>query len=245
VSTRPSSRVTDVAVHRAQPRIYVALDSADEARLRRLLADLDPASCGVKIGKEAFTALGPRVVEWARARGFAVFLDLKFHDIPNTVAQACRAAASLDVTLVNVHASGGRRMLEAAREAIPPGGNATALIAVTVLTSMADADLLEVGVRDGADEQVSRLARLTAATGLDGVVCSAREATAMRSLFSGPQGLVVTPGVRPAGSSQDDQRRVVTPGEALANGATSLVIGRPITAAESPARALEAIVSSL
>ncbi|TKA91175.1 orotidine-5'-phosphate decarboxylase, partial [Guyparkeria sp. SB14A] len=190
--------------------MYVALDAADESRVRDLLAALDPSLCGIKIGKEAFTALGPRAVEWARERGFPVFLDLKFHDIPNTVAQACRAAADLDVALVNVHASGGRRMLEAAREAIVPGADAPALIAVTVLTSMEDADLAEIGVSDGAEAQVGRLARLTADTGLDGVVCSAREAAAMRSLFPGESGLVVTPGVRPAGSARDDQRRVVT-----------------------------------
>jgi len=231
--------------HRSQPRVYVALDAADEARIRSLLAELDPALCGIKIGKEAFTAFGPRVVEWARKRGFPVFLDLKFHDIPNTVAQACRAAADLDVALVNVHASGGRRMLEAARGAIPAADDAPGLIAVTVLTSMEDAELAEVGVADGAATQVDRLARLTAASGLDGVVCSAREAAAMRAVFPGDDGLVVTPGVRPAGSARDDQRRVVTPAEALANGATSLVIGRPVTAAASPGEALAAIVTEL
>ena len=234
-----------MACHRPQPRIYVALDAADERRIHALLAALDPSLCGIKIGKEAFTALGPRVVEWARERGFPVFLDLKFHDIPNTVAQACRAAADLDVALVNVHASGGRRMLEAAREAIPAGDDAPGLIAVTVLTSMEDGDLAEIGVRDGAAAQVERLARLTADSGLDGVVCSAREAAAMRAVFPSEDGLVVTPGVRPAGSARDDQRRVVTPAEALANGATSLVIGRPITAAAEPGKALEAIVADL
>lgn len=234
-----------MALHRPQPRVYVALDAADEARIRSLLAALDPALCGIKIGKEAFTAFGPRVVEWARERGFPVFLDLKFHDIPNTVAQACRAAAGLDVALVNVHASGGRRMLEAAREAIPAGAEAPGLIAVTVLTSMEDADLAEIGINDGTEAQVGRLARLTAETGLDGVVCSAREAAVMRERFPGESGLVVTPGVRPAGSARDDQRRVVTPAEALAAGATSLVVGRPITAVESPGQALEAIVADL
>ena len=234
-----------MAGHRTQPRIYVALDAADEVRIRALLSSLDPSLCGIKIGKEAFTALGPRVVEWARERGFPVFLDLKFHDIPNTVAQACRAAAGLDVSLVNVHASGGRRMLEAAREALAASDDAPGLIAVTVLTSMEDADLEEIGVRDGAEAQVGRLARLTANAGLDGVVCSAREAAAMRAVFPGEDGLVVTPGVRPAGSAHDDQRRVVTPAEALANGATSLVIGRPITAAADPGGALRAIVAEL
>ncbi len=233
-----------MTAHRLQPRIYVALDSARPARIRDLLDDLDPAHCGIKIGKEAFTALGPSSVEWARERGFPVFLDLKFHDIPNTVRQACRAAADLGVSLVNVHASGGRRMLEAAREAIEPGADAPGLIAVTVLTSMEDEDLAEVGVNDGAAAQVERLAGLVVDAGLDGVVCSAREAAGMRRRF-GDAGLVVTPGVRPPGSALDDQRRVMTPAEALAAGASSLVIGRPITGAESPGRALADIVSQL
>jgi len=233
-----------VGAHRAQPRIYVALDSARPERIRELLTELDPTRCGIKIGKEAFTALGPSVVEWARERDFAVFLDLKFHDIPNTVAQACRAAAGLGVSLVNVHASGGRRMLEAAREAIEPGPDAPGLIAVTVLTSMEDADLAEVGVADGAGAQVARLAGLTASAGLDGVVCSPHEATAMRQHF-GEDGLIVTPGVRPAGAARGDQRRVMTPSEAVAAGASSLVVGRPITGAEHPGEALAEIAASL
>ncbi|MFP4639152.1 MAG: orotidine-5'-phosphate decarboxylase [Guyparkeria sp.] len=233
-----------MSAHRPQPRVYVALDSARPQRVRELLGELDPSLCGIKIGKEAFTALGPSVVEWARERGFPVFLDLKFHDIPNTVRQACRAARDLEVSLVNVHASGGRRMLEAAREAIEPGPEAPGLIAVTVLTSMEDADLAEVGVSGGAAAQVERLAGLVVEAGLDGVVCSAHEAGAMSRRF-GAGSLVVTPGVRPAGSARDDQRRVMTPSEALAAGATSLVIGRPITGAQSPGRVLEDIVASL
>ncbi|MGM0516370.1 MAG: orotidine-5'-phosphate decarboxylase [Pseudomonadota bacterium] len=233
-----------MATHRSQPRIWVALDSARSERARSLLADLDPADCGIKIGKEAFTALGPQVVEWARERDFAVFLDLKFHDIPNTVAQACRAAAGLGVSLVNVHASGGRRMLEAAREAIEPAEDAPGLIAVTVLTSMEDADLAEVGVSDGAGAQVDRLAGLVVEAGLDGVVCSPQEASAMRGRF-GDAGVIVTPGVRPAGAALDDQRRVMTPAEAISAGASSLVIGRPITGAERPGDALAAIAGAL
>lgn len=233
-----------MSAHRPQPRVYVALDSARPQRVRELLGELDPSLCGIKIGKEAFTALGPSVVEWARERGFPVFLDLKFHDIPNTVRQACRAARDLEVSLVNVHASGGRRMLEAAREAIEPGPEAPGLIAVTVLTSMEDADLAEVGVSGGAAAQVERLAGLVVEAGLDGVVCSAHEAGAMSRRF-GAGSLVITPGVRPAGSARDDQRRVMTPSEALAAGATSLVIGRPITGAQSPGRVLEDTVASL
>jgi orotidine-5'-phosphate decarboxylase len=233
-----------VATHRPQPRIWVALDFARPERIRTLLAALDPALCGIKIGKQAFTALGPSVVEWARERDFAVFLDLKFHDIPTTVAQACRAAAGLGVSLLNVHASGGRRMLEAAREAIAPAEQAPGLIAVTVLTSMADADLAEVGVMDGTTAQVARLAGLVAEAGLDGVVCSPQEASGMRARF-GDHGLIVTPGIRPAGAAKDDQRRVTTPAEAISAGASSLVIGRPITAAKRPGEALAAIARSL
>lgn len=234
-----------MAVHCTQPRIYVALDSARQARIQAFLDQLDPSLCGIKIGKEAFTALGPMAVGMARDRGFSVFLDLKFHDIPNTVHQACRVAADLGVSLMNVHASGGRRMLAAAREAIPAGASAPGLIAVTVLTSMEDADLAEVGVRDGATRQVARLAGLVAAEGLDGVVCSPREAAEMRQVFPGGDGVVVTPGVRPAGSAPDDQRRVLTPAAAIQAGASSLVIGRPITAAPSPGEALREIVATL
>lgn len=234
-----------MGTHCPQPRIYVALDSARRVRIETLLDQLDPALCGIKIGKEAFTALGPAAVEMARQRGFPVFLDLKFHDIPNTVHQACRAAADLGVSLVNVHASGGRRMLAAAREAIAPAPGAPGLIAVTVLTSMEDGDLAEVGIRDGAARQVARLAGLVAAEGLDGVVCSAREAAEMRQIFPGEEGVIVTPGVRPAGSAPDDQRRVLTPAAAIRAGASSLVIGRPITAAPSPGEALREIVATL
>ncbi|MDG4866516.1 orotidine-5'-phosphate decarboxylase [Guyparkeria sp. 1SP6A2] len=234
-----------MGAHCPQPRIYVALDSARQSRIQALLDQLDPSLCGIKIGKEAFTALGPTVVEMARQRGFPVFLDLKFHDIPNTVRQACRAAVDLDVSLVNVHASGGRRMLAAAREAIAPAPGAPALIAVTVLTSMEDADLEEVGVTGGAAQQVARLAGLVAAEGLDGVVCSAFEAPEMRRVFPGGDGVIVTPGVRPAGSAPDDQRRVLTPAAAMQVGASTLVIGRPITGAPSPGDALREIVATL
>lgn len=232
-------------MHRAQPSLYVALDFPDRATAENLVAQLDPADCGLKVGKELFTRAGPELVRSLVDRGFAVFLDLKFHDIPHTVAQACRAASDLGVSLVNVHASGGRAMLAAARAAIPPGADAPALIAVTVLTSMTEADLVDIGVNRPLAEQVSTLARLSFEEGLDGVVCSAWEASAMRAIFSQPEPVIVTPGIRPAGSALDDQSRIMTPEEAIQAGATSIVVGRPITRAQDPAAVAHEIARSI
>ena len=201
---------------------------------------LDPRRARVKVGKELFTRAGPPAVQALVSRGFGVFLDLKYHDIPNTVAAACRAAADLGVWMVNVHALGGRRMLEAAREALDGAGQRPRLVAVTVLTSLDGADLAELGFREGAEPLVLRLARLAAEAGLDGVVCSPREIAALRAALP-PSFALVTPGVRPSGSAAGDQKRVLGPGEAVALGATYLVIGRPITGAEDPAATLAAI----
>jgi len=220
------------------PRIIVALDYASAAAALRFADSVDPTGCRLKVGKQLFTAEGPQLVRQLVARGFTVFLDLKFHDIPNTVAGACGAAADLGVWMLNVHAGGGPRMLRAAREAVPAGG--PLLIAVTVLTSADESDLRAVGIARSAAEQVGLLADLTRDCGLDGVVCSAREAAGLRRR-SGPNFTLVTPGIRPAGSASGDQRRVVTPGEALGNGADYLVIGRPVTAAADPQAALAAI----
>ena len=225
-------------------KIIVALDFADAASALALVARLDPALCRLKVGKELFTVAGPDLVRALVARGFEVFLDLKFHDIPNTVAAACRAAAGLGVWMVNVHASGGRRMMVAAHEALADLAQRPLLIAVTVLTSMSADDLSEVGVADAPADQVLRLARLTQACGLDGVVCSAQEA-AMLSASLGKDFRLVTPGIRPAGADAGDQRRVMTPAEALRAGATDLVIGRPITAAADPLAALKQIQSDI
>lgn len=234
-------------------KIIVALDFPDAASALALVARLDPALCRLKVGKELFTVAGPDLVRTLVERGFDVFLDLKFHDIPNTVAAACRAAAGLGVWMMNVHASGGRRMMTAAREALadlPPreqsGGKPQRplLIAVTVLTSMSGEDLTEVGVNASPADQVLRLARLTQACGLDGVVCSAQEAP----ILSGELGAgfrLVTPGIRPGGAESGDQRRVMTPAEALRAGATDLVIGRPITAAADPLDALKRIQAEI
>lgn len=221
-------------------RVIVALDFPDAGSALALADRLDPALCRVKVGKELFTVAGPELVRALVARGFEVFLDLKFHDIPNTVAAACRAAAGLGVWMLNVHASGGRRMMTAAHEALADLPQRPLLIAVTVLTSMNAEDLAEVGVAGAPAEQVLRLARLTQACKLDGVVCSAQEAALLRADI-GPDFRRVTPGIRPAGADSGDQRRVMTPAEALRAGATDLVIGRPITGAPDPLAALKQI----
>ena len=225
-------------------KIIVALDFADAASALALAGRLDPARCRVKVGKELFTAAGPDLVRALVARGFEVFLDLKFHDIPNTVAAACRAAAGLGVWMLNVHASGGRRMMVAAQEALSGLERRPFLIAVTVLTSMSAEDLTEIGVADAPADQVLRLARLTQACQLDGVVCSAQEAAMLRADL-GADFRLVTPGIRPAGAEAGDQRRVMTPAEALRAGATDLVIGRPITAAQDPLDALKRIQTDI
>jgi orotidine-5'-phosphate decarboxylase len=196
------------------------------------------------VGKELFTAEGPAIVRGLQNRGFEIFLDLKFHDIPNTVAAAVATAADLGVWMVNVHASGGRRMMMAARERLEQGNYATRLIAVTVLTSMERQDLAEVGLDIDPTEQVRRLAALTADCGLDGVVCSAQEAVMLREQ-QGSDFLLVTPGIRPASSEAGDQRRIMTPEQALKAGVSYMVIGRPITQSTDPAGALRQINQSL
>lgn len=223
-----------------EPRVFVALDFADGDAALRLAGRLDPDLCGLKVGKELFVAAGPQLVRELVGRGFRVFLDLKFHDIPNTVAQACLAAARLGVWMVNVHASGGLAMMQAARQALDALPAPPRLIAVTVLTSLGRADLAQVGWDMEPADQVLRLARLARQAGLDGVVCSGREAGMLRSEL-GAGFLLVTPGIRPADTALGDQRRVLTPAQALAAGADYLVIGRPITQAPDPVAALQQI----
>lgn len=232
----------------SEPRIIIALDYAAAEPAMLLARQLDPQQCRLKVGKELFTTAGPDLVRQLVGMGFGVFLDLKYHDIPNTVANACRAAAALGVWMVNVHASGGETMLRAAREAIDAsaasGGSKPLLIAVTVLTSMTRADLAGIGLDLEPRAQALHLARLAAACGLDGVVCSALEATEIK-VACGEDFRCVTPGIRPAGSDIGDQKRIMTPAQAIANGADALVIGRPITAAEDPAAALAAIIGEI
>lgn len=228
----------------ADPRIIVALDYAGAKSALNLVAQLDPDLCRLKVGKELFTAAGPQLVETLKSKGFGVFLDLKFHDIPTTVAKACEAASRLGVWMLNVHASGGTTMMQAAREGVVKSGHSPLLIAVTVLTSMDQATLNQVGVNSGIQDQVLRLAQLTQQAGLDGVVCSAQEAAALRAAL-GKEFCLVTPGIRPADVNADDQSRVVTPVDALRNGASFLVIGRPITQASNPLQALENICKEI
>lgn len=226
------------------PKIIVALDYADAASALALVARLDTALCRLKVGKELFTVAGPRLVEQLQQQGFEVFLDLKFHDIPNTTAQACKAAAALGVWMVNVHASGGRRMMDAAREVLAQVSKPPKLIAVTVLTSLAQADLAELGIAATPAEQVLRLAALAQSSGLDGVVCSAQEAALLRQQV-GAGFCLVTPGIRPVDASADDQSRIMTPRAALENGSSYLVIGRPITKAANPLLALQQISNEI
>lgn len=230
--------------NRVSSPVIVALDFNDRRACDALVAQLDPSQCRLKIGKEMFTLYGPALVEQLQQRGFEIFLDLKFHDIPATVAKAVVAAANLGVWMVNVHATGGRRMLSDAAEALAGCAHKPLLIGVTVLTSMNDSDLRAVGVERSAAEQVLHLAMLSKECGLDGVVCSAQEAGMLKKAC-GTAFKSVTPGIRPVGSDAQDQTRVMTPREALAAGSDFLVIGRPITTASDPAGACRAIISSL
>lgn len=216
------------------PKIIIALDFSSEKEAIELAAKLDPGQCRLKVGKELFTAAGPDLVRRLQSKGFEIFLDLKFHDIPATVGKACAAARDLGVWMLNVHAIGGLEMMLAARAAIPEGK--TKLIAVTVLTSMDNNDLLRIGLHTEVETQVKKMAALAAEAGLDGVVCSAKEASMLRKSHSGF--LLVAPGIRPAWSASDDQKRIVTPADALKLGVDYLVIGRPVTKAPDPLAAL-------
>lgn len=224
--------------------IIVALDAKSQYDALTIAEQLDPALCRVKVGKELFTHEGPSVVKALHDKGFEVFLDLKFHDIPNTTAQAVCAAADLGVWMVNVHASGGRKMMETCVERLKAGNYNTQLIAVTVLTSMGREDLKDIGLDIEPFEQVKRLAKLTQDSGLDGVVCSAQEAKMLRETL-GQDFALVTPGIRPAGSNADDQKRILTPKQAMLDGSTHLVIGRPITQSENPSQTLRDILATI
>jgi orotidine-5'-phosphate decarboxylase len=226
------------------PRVIVALDARGRQEAVQLAQHLKPELCRLKIGKELFTACGPAIVEDLMGRGFEIFLDLKFHDIPNTVAKACAAAARLGVWMLNVHAQGGRRMLAAAREAADQAARKPLLIAVTVLTSLQREDLAELGLMDEPQALALRLAELARDVGCDGVVCSAHEAAAMKRRF-GRDFKLVTPGIRLPGDAAADQRRIMTPVEAIQAGADYVVIGRSITASDDPLGVLLTINSDL
>lgn len=220
--------------------VIVALDFADEKQTLQFVRRLSPELCQIKIGKELFTATGRHLVEQLVNQGFKVFLDLKYHDIPNTVASACKIAAQMGIWMVDMHAGGGQRMMEAAAEAVSQFQQRPYLIGVTVLTSMTQTDLAQTGVDRSIDEQVMHLAKLSQQSGLDGVVCSAQEAVILRDQL-GKEFLLVTPGIRLNSKSEDDQRRIMTPKEALAAGSSYLVMGRPITRSADPVLLLQQI----
>lgn len=226
------------------PKIYVALDYQNASDADALIEQLPSGKVGLKVGKELFTSAGPQWVASLVEKGFSIFLDLKFHDIPNTVAKAVTAAAKLGVDVVNVHASGGSRMMKAAADALKETDNPPLLIGVTVLTSMDESDLKELGISKSVNEQVEYLARLAKSSGLKGVVCSAQEANMLKAAC-GNDFKLMTPGIRPEGSSKDDQRRTMTPAEAVTVGVDYMVIGRPITQSPNPAQAVENILASI
>ena len=226
------------------PRVIVALDFPDAAAANALVARLSPDQCRLKVGLELFTAAGPGLVGALASRGFDVFLDLKFHDIPNTVARACERAAQLGVWMLNVHTLGGSAMMRAAREAIERSARRPLLLGVTVLTSHSADDLRELGLAEGVDTQVERLAGMAQQAGLDGVVCSAHETQKLRKRF-GKKFCLVTPGIRPSGAAVQDQSRVMTPRAAMEGGSDFLVVGRPITQAPDPVAALATINAEL
>ncbi len=225
-------------------KVLVALDYADSHTALQFVDQLTPELCRLKVGKELFAVAGPEFIQVLVKRGFDVFLDLKYHDIPNTVAKAIQAAAKLGVWMVNVHALGGRKMMKAAREALSDCKHKPLLIAVTVLTSMEEEDLKEVGLQGTAEENVLRLATLAQSSGMDGVVCSAKEVGSLRQTL-GKSFCLVTPGIRPEGSVKDDQKRVMSPQDAMALGASFLVIGRPITQSDNPVVTLTEINHSI
>ncbi len=227
------------------PKVIVALDYDNLADALLFVDKIDPSSCRLKVGKEMFTLFGPEFVKELHKRGFSVFLDLKFHDIPNTCSKAVRAAAEMGVWMVNVHASGGERMMTASREILEPyGKDRPLLIGVTILTSMERQDLAGIGLDIEPQKQVKRLAALAKNSGLDGVVCSAQEASMLKADL-GKEFQLVTPGIRPAGADVGDQKRIMTPVDAITSGADYLVIGRPITQASNPSEVLNEINLSL
>jgi orotidine-5'-phosphate decarboxylase len=244
VAERPAAPLGFDSFEEARKRLIVALDVPDAVSAAALVERLDGTCQWFKVGMELFTAAGPAVLEPLLKRGHSVFLDLKFHDIPNTVAGAVRSAARLGVRMVNVHAAGGPVMLAAAREALEGCSDPPELLAVTMLTSMDQTQTYAIGYERSPAEQVELLARMTLDVGIHGFVCSAEEVATLRAL-TGPEGVLVTPGIRPLGSAKGDQSRIATPAEALRKGASYLVVGRPITQAEDPAEAAEAVLKEM
>lgn len=224
------------------PRLFVAFDYDDLEPARDLLSDMNPEHCGVKIGSEMFTAFGPAWVREVVHQGFSVFLDLKYHDIPNTVEHACLAAAGLGIKMLNVHASGGFTMMKQAQDALNRLKNPPLLIAVTLLTSLTQEEVEKVGMQSNLHDCVLRLAQLTQAAGLGGVVCSAEEAATLRQAC-GPDFKLITPGIRLEEDTKDDQKRVMTPQMALKAGSDYLVVGRPITRSPHPKQVIQSLLA--
>jgi orotidine-5'-phosphate decarboxylase len=241
--TSPEHRSAD-RLEAARDRLIVALDAPNATAALALVDRLEGTCRWFKVGLELFVATGPSILDPLVARGHSVFLDLKFHDIPNTVAGAVRSAAKLGARMINVHAAGGPAMLAAARNALEGIAAPPQLLAVTVLTSMDQAQTAAVGVRQTPADQVELLARMALEAGICGFVCSAEEVSRLRTL-TGPEGVLVTPGIRPAGSAVNDQKRIHTPADALRQGASYLVVGRPITQAANPAAAADAILTEM
>jgi len=244
VSQLPKLGLDEIGIAMYDPRIIVALDFPGHKQALEFVRRTTPELCKLKVGKELFTSAGPALVEELVAAGFDVFLDLKFHDIPNTVKKASTAAAKLGIWMLNVHALGGEAMMQAAREGVDMVSKRPFLIAVTILTSTTESQLKALGIVQPLPQLVEQLTRQTLDSGLDGVVCSGQEASVLRSRF-GESALLVTPGIRPAWATADDQQRILTPEQAITDGASYLVIGRPVTQHRNPVEALELIRDSI
>ena len=226
------------------PKLFIAIDQNDINKAKNLIQKLSPEICGIKIGKELFTVCGPEIIEWSQAKGFKIFLDLKYHDIPNTVEKACYAASEMGISILNVHALGGKDMMLAAKEGVDKSNNNPYLIAVTLLTSMDANALKEIGLTSSVSDQVLNLAINTGQAGLDGIVCSAKDIPIIKNKL--PENfLYVTPGIRLNNSAKDDQKRVATPFEAIEMGSNILVIGRPITQAINPEAVIKEIIKEI
>jgi len=226
------------------PKIFIAIDHNDINKAKELIQKLPPEICGVKVGKELFTVCGPEIIEWIQVQGFKIFLDLKYHDIPNTVEKACFAASNMGISILNVHALGGKDMMLAAKEGVDKSNNHPYLIAVTLLTSMGASSLKEIGFTSSVNNHISNLAISASQANLDGIVCSAKDIADIKSTL--PESfLYVTPGIRLINSVKDDQKRIATPLEAIKMGASILVIGRPITQAKDPEAVLRNITDDI
>ncbi|MDB4040484.1 orotidine-5'-phosphate decarboxylase [Methylophilaceae bacterium] len=226
------------------PKLFIAIDQNDINKAKDLIKKLSPEFCGIKVGKELFTVCGPEIIEWTQAKGFKVFLDLKYHDIPNTVEKACFAASEMGVSILNVHALGGKEMMLAAKKGVTKSSNNPYLIAVTVLTSMDQNAIKDIGFNSSVNDQVLKLAKSASQAGLDGIVCSAKDIANIKNELP-EKFLYVTPGIRLRNNAEDDQKRIVTPAEAVKIGANILIIGRPITQAVNTKKILSEIIKEI